>query len=154
MREQQYGYIVNVSSIAGLISVPFQGLYSASKFALEGFTEALRAETKTYGIRVVLVEPGDFHTGFTEHRQKAIQSDQESPYYEQFNKTIDVIECDEIRGSSPDRIAALVERIINKSTPQLRYMTGPESQKLAVSLKKMLPYRLFEWLIMKYYKLN
>ena len=62
MRKQKSGCIINMSSIAGIISLPFQGLYCASKFALEGMTEALRLEVKPFGIHVVLIEPGNFRT--------------------------------------------------------------------------------------------
>lgn len=72
MRRQASGLIVNVSSLGGLVGLPFQGLYSASKFAVEGMTEALRMEVRPFGVRVVLVEPGDFRTGFTEQRRKAV----------------------------------------------------------------------------------
>ena len=65
MRNQQSGLIINISSIGGLLGLPFQGLYSATKFAIEGMTEALRMEVKEFGIKVVLVEPGDFKTSFT-----------------------------------------------------------------------------------------
>ncbi len=68
MRAQQSGYILNISSIGGLIAIPFQGLYSASKFALEGLTESLRLEVRSLGVRVVLIEPGDHRSAFTENR--------------------------------------------------------------------------------------
>ena len=153
MRNQQDGYIVNVSSIGGLISTPFQGLYCSSKFALEGFTEALRGEVQPFGIRVVLIEPGDFHTKITSSRRIAARTDMNSVYFDKFNTAIAVVESDETSGPTPERIAILLERIINTSTPRLRYLTGSAFQKLAVSLKKILPYALFEWWLMKYYKL-
>ena len=65
MRRDRAGLIVNVTSIAGELSLPFQGIYSATKFAVEGLSEALRAEVRPFGIHVVLVQPGDFRTGFT-----------------------------------------------------------------------------------------
>jgi len=71
MRQQGSGRILNVSSIAGRIGIPFQAFYSASKFAIEGFTEALRMEVAPFGIQVVLIEPGDFRTGFTAARRMA-----------------------------------------------------------------------------------
>ena len=154
MRNQQHGYIVNVSSMGGLISIPFQGLYCSSKFALEGFTEALRGEARPYGIRVVLIEPGDIHTNITLNRRTAARARKNSPYLEKFKRAIEVVESDEISGPSPERIAILLERIINTRTPRLRYLTGSAFQKLAVSFKKIFPYTLFEWLLMKYYKLS
>ena len=153
MRKQQAGYIVNVSSIGGLISIPFQGIYSASKFALEGLTEALRMEVQPYGIRVVLIEPGDFHTDFTTHRRKARATLQDSVYSERFVKSLGVMEEDETNGPTPERIAYLLERIINTSSPRLRYSVGPLYEKLAILLKKVLPSQYFEWAFMKYYKM-
>lgn len=64
MRAQKSGHILNLTSIAGLVAFPGNGLYNASKFALEGFTEALHHEVKPFGIRVTLIEPGAFRTGF------------------------------------------------------------------------------------------
>ncbi|PHM45396.1 3-ketoacyl-ACP reductase [Xenorhabdus mauleonii] len=64
MRAQQSGHILNLTSIAGLVAFPGNGLYNASKFALEGFTESLHHEVKPFGVRVTLIEPGAFRTGF------------------------------------------------------------------------------------------
>lgn len=152
MRQQRQGYIVNISSIGGIISIPFQALYCASKFALEGFTEALRAEMRSYGIRVVLIEPGDFHTNFTVHRRRVALAKQDTPYQDKFIKALEVMESDETSGPGPERIAFLLDRIINTPRPRLRYLIGPASQRIAVRLKKVLPSRIFEWLIMKNYK--
>jgi len=153
MREQRYGYIVNISSMAGLIGLPFQGLYSASKFALEGMTEALRMEVRPFGIHVVLIEPGDFHTQFTAHRRKTLESQQDSVYVEKFNAALGVVEADETNGPSPDRIARLLGRIVNDPSPRVRYPIGPMSERAAIILKKVMPPRLFEWALMMYYKL-
>ena len=68
MRKQRQGKIINISSIAGRIAVPYQGFYSASKFAIEGYSEALSMEVYPFGIKVCVVEPGDFNTGFTASR--------------------------------------------------------------------------------------
>ncbi len=153
MRQQGGGYWINISSISGLIGVPFQGLYSASKFALEGLTESLRTEVKPYGIKVVLIEPGDFHTGFTINRHKTCSAEQETVYATRFKKALRVMETDETHGPSPEQIGYLLERIITKKSPRLRYITGPAFEKLAVGLKKILPSGLFEWAIMMYYQI-
>jgi NAD(P)-dependent dehydrogenase (short-subunit alcohol dehydrogenase family) len=71
MRRQGSGYIVNVCSIGGLIAIPYQPLYRASKFALEGMTESLRLEVRSFGIRVVIIEPGDTKTEITQNRRMA-----------------------------------------------------------------------------------
>jgi len=152
MRQQGGGYLVNISSIGGLIGIPFQGLYSASKFAIEGFTEALHAEVRPYGIRVVLIEPGDFRTGFTANRRKTHAAQGETIYRERFAKALGVMESDETHGATPEKVGYLLERIITTRSPRLRYMVGPVSEKIAVGLKKVMPSRLFEWAIMKYYK--
>src|SRR5664279_211637 len=69
MRKQGGGKIINFSSIGGLMGLPFQGYYSTSKFAIEGFSEALRMEVKQFNIKVVLINPGDFHTSNTANRR-------------------------------------------------------------------------------------
>jgi len=154
MREKQSGCIINISSIGGLIGIPFQGLYSASKHAVEGLSEALRMEVKKFGINVVMVEPGDFKTGFTTHRCKTAQSQANTVYSSDFMRSLKVMEHDEMNGPAPIKIAYLVEHIINSSSPKLRYMVGPASEKAAVILKKLLPYSIFEWAMMKYYQLS
>lgn len=153
MRQQGGGYILNVSSIAGLIGIPFQALYSASKFAVEGFTEALRLEVAPHGIRVVLVEPGDFRTGFTASRRLARAA--HSPVYaDRQAKALGVMERDETHGATPESVARLVYRIIRKGSPRLRYAVGPASETVALALKRLAPSRLFEWGIASYYRVR
>jgi len=154
MRKQGSGCIINISSIAGIIGIPFQGMYSASKFALEGMTEALRAEVRQFGIKVVLIEPGDFCTGFTANRIKTALSLENSAYAESFHRSLKVMEEDEMKGASPIKVARLVHRIIEKSSPSPRYVVGPFFEKVAVALKKILPQKVFEWAILKYYKVR
>lgn len=148
MHKQNSGMIINISSIGGLIGLPYQNIYSAAKFAIEGMSEALYKELRTSKIRVVLVEPGDFKTAFTARRD----IDKTSAKSEDFNRVIDVIEHDENNGQDPILIAKLLEKIINKSNPKLRYVVGAFDQKLAAFLKRILPNRLFDWIIMKHYK--
>ncbi len=154
MRKQGSGYIVNISSAAGRISVPFQALYSASKFAIEGLTEALRMEVKPFGIRVAMIEPGDFNTGFTAGRRRNAASGQSSAYTEQFEAALGVMEADETGGPSPDKVGPLLERIINARSPRLRNTVGPFFEKIALGLKRFFPARVFEWGLTKYYKLG
>ena len=152
MRKQKYGYIINISSAAGLISIPFQGMYSASKFALEGMAEALRMEVKPFDIHIVLIEPSDFRTQFTANRRKTVASHQNAVYLEKFTTSLGVTEAGETRGPSPVKIAHLLEHILDTPSPRLRYPVGPSSG-VAIILKKVLPSRLFERVLMKYYKL-
>ncbi len=153
MRTQGGGYIINISSIGGVIGLPFQGLYSAAKFAVEGLSEALSMEVRPFGIHVVLVEPGDMHTGFTASRRRVQAADESPVYREAMTRAMAVVEHDELHGGSPEQVARLVERVVNLSAPRLRYAVGPMTEKLAIVAKKVLPSRLFEWIMMKYYNL-
>lgn len=152
-RRQRSGYLVNISSIGGLIGIPFQALYSATKFAVEGLSESLRLEVKPYGIHVVLIEPGDFRTGFTARRQEVALA-AASDYRERFRRCLAVMEQDEMGGASPARVARLLERIITNPSPRFRYTVGPAHEQLAIAAKKLLPYPLFEWVVAKYYRLG
>ncbi len=147
MRNQQSGYIVNISSIGGLIGLPFQSAYCASKFALEGAMETLRLEVRPFGIHVILVEPGDYKTELTEHRLKTEQSMSNSGYLDRFKKAMRKVELGEQNGPNPESIAILVNKIISMNSPRLRYTVGRFSQRIAVPLKKVLPSCLFESII-------
>ncbi len=147
MRRQRSGYIINIGSIGGLVAIPYQGLYSASKFALEGLSEALRLEVRDFGIRVVLVEPGDHRTALTSNR-RFVQSD---TYRERFDCAIARMACDEQGGPRPERVARLVYRVMQKPNPRLRYTVGPVMQRAAVWLKRLMPYALVERAMRVYY---
>jgi NAD(P)-dependent dehydrogenase (short-subunit alcohol dehydrogenase family) len=153
MREQRYGCIINFSSIMGLLAVPFQSAYSSSKFAIEGFTEALSMEVKDYGIKTILIEPTDHRSGSQKYRQHALGADSDSsPYRDLFLTVTKKIEYDEAHGSDPDKLAKLTAKIISKRNPRLRYKSGKFDQKLSVLLKRILPGRVFELIIFTYYK--
>ncbi len=152
MRQQQAGLIVNISSIGGLISLPFQGIYCASKFALEGVMEALRMEVSPFGIRVVLIEPRDFNTPFTAHRQRAVKARENIAYQATFERAFSVMERDESNGRSPLAIAHLIERIINKRSPSSRYVIGTLSERAAIILRMLLPCKFYERMLMKHYQ--
>ena len=152
MRKQKNGYIINISSIGGIIGLPYQGIYSASKFAVEGMTEALRMEVRPFGIKIILIEPGDLKTSFTSRREKITDSSKKSVYKKNANLTLNIVEKDEQGGGSPLKLAYLVEKIINKSNPKTRYKVGSFSQKLAGSFKGKIPDRSLEWILRKYYK--
>ncbi|MFC2094832.1 SDR family oxidoreductase [Candidatus Bipolaricaulota bacterium] len=154
MRTQGSGIIVNVSSIGGRIGLPFQGFYSATKFALEGLTEALRMETRGFGIRAVLIEPGDFSTGFTDSRYLVKKSETSDVYQVAQKHVLSIVEKDERGGAPPESIARLVARILSKRSPRVRYTVGPVAQKLAAGLKNVLPSKWFEWVLSKYYGMS
>ena len=154
MRTQGSGILINISSIGGRIGLPFQGFYSATKFALEGLTEALRMEIRGFGIRAVLIEPGDFCTGFTDSRHIVKASSISDVYRASQEHVLSIVEKDERGGASPDAIAHLVARILAKRSPRVRYTVGPVAQKLAAALKRILPSKWFEWALSKYYGVN
>jgi len=154
MREQRSGYIVNVSSLAGQIGIPFDSGYSASKFALEGLTETLRMEVKPFGINVVLIEPGDTCTGMSSHSLKAANALKNPTYQERFERADFATQKNEKNGSSPETIAVLLGNIISNPSPRLRYVGGSAFDKVILILKKFIPSRLFEYLVMKTYNIT
>ncbi|MDP4207658.1 MAG: SDR family oxidoreductase [Bacteroidota bacterium] len=143
MRKHGSGTIINTSSIGGLMGLPFQGFYSASKFAIEGLSEALRMELKEFNIDVVLVNPGDFQTNFTANRKIIAKAGENSPYQKQFSKSLAVIEKDENGGLLPIVLAKKIHSIIEKKNPRPQYVVATFEQKLAVWLKYLLPQALF-----------
>ena len=151
MRRQKAGYIINIGSIGGLIAIPFQGLYSASKFALEGLSEALRLEVKPFGIHVVLIEPGDHRTAFTKNRRPTQAAAQCSVYEDRFQRAIARMASDEQSGPGPEGIARLLHEVIRNSNPRLRYTAGPRAQRAAVWLKRALPYSAIEKIMRGHY---
>lgn len=149
MRKQGSGYIINISSLAGVLGLPFSGLYSASKFALEGMTESLRLELRPFGVRVVLIEPGDFNTQLPARRRVANESETSAAYQKKFAEFKRAQEKDESKAPSPEPVAYLVERILKTDVPALRYTVGMFEQRIVVPLKRFLPQRLFEWTLCK-----
>jgi len=147
MRSRTSGRIIHIGSAAGFMGIPFQSAYSASKFALEGFTESLRMETRPYGIQAVVVQPGDFKTGITQNRMYSENHTPDSVYFDACetatNKTIE----GEVDGVSPEVLARKVERIIRKKSPKVRYTVGPLFQRFSTKAKYWVPARFFEKLI-------
>ena len=154
MRAQRAGRIVLVGSIAGRIALPFQGFYSASKFALEGFAEALRMEVKPFGIDVSLIEPGDFKTDFTAARVRVAGATAQSPYYAACERALRQMEEDERTGPDPAIVAESILAMLDATRPPFRVRVGGLVQKMAVSLKAVLPETMFERLIMGSYKIG
>ena len=150
MRKQKEGVIICISSIGGLMGIPFQGLYSASKFAIEGYCQSLSLELKPHNIRVVLINPGDFSTSFTSNR-KIVDNPEIKLTYPQFYNTLSKIMSDENNGPKPEILARKIGKIIDKKKPAFRYVIASPLQKFSVSLKKVLPETWFAAILEKYY---
>lgn len=151
MREQKKGLIINISSLGGLVGMPFQGFYCASKFALEGFTEALRIEVKPFGIHVLNINPGDYKTEATANRK--IISNLTEVYEERCNHILNQYIKDEMNGGNPIEIAKLIEKLVKKEgNYKVRYLIGKLPQKAAAQLKRFISSRSFERILVNIYR--
>ena len=153
MRGQGCGRILCFSSIAGRIGIPFQGFYSASKFAIEGYCQALRLELRKSGISVVVIEPGDFHTGFTASRCK-VDDGKALEAYPSYAASMAGMEKDERTGLEPEYLAERVARIVKKKNPAYRYVIATFVQKLSIPLSVILPSRLWARIFAGWYGLS
>ena len=140
MRESRAGKIVNMSSLAGMVPVPFWGFYNASKFALEGYTETLRLELKPFGIRVAMVEPGAIRTPLYASPPSAALAEY-SPWRERALKTMKGFEEN---APGPEVVAAVVSRLVAQKNPPLRNRVTREAS-LFPFLRWLLPAGAFEW---------
>jgi len=152
MRAQKSGLIINVTSIAGYMGLPFRGIYSATKGALEIVTEAIRMEVKNFGIKVTNVAPGDFATNIASGRYHTPVL-KNSPYKEVYQSNLDLMDAHVDSGSDPIEMAKAIYKIINTKKPKIHYKVGDFMQKFSIVLKKLLPDTIYEKLLMNHYKL-
>jgi short-subunit dehydrogenase len=151
MRQRRRGHIVNVSSLAGISAIPFMAVYSASKFAVEGYTEALRQEVRPFNIHVSLVEVGFLRSPMMEHRQKT--REQIVDYAVSRQQAFDAILASERNGPGPELVAQTIRAAIESRKPRLRYVTGREAQ-LVSRLRRWLPEAAFENGVRRNFKLE
>lgn len=152
MRKQRSGLIINITSIAGYMGLPYRSVYSASKGALELITEALRMEVKQFGIEVTNVAPGDFATNIAQGRYHApVVSG--SDYENSYGKTLELMNTHVDSGSNPLEMAKAVHKIITTPKPKIHYKVGVFLQKLSIVLKRVLPDKVYEKMLMNHYKL-
>ncbi|MBQ4298787.1 MAG: SDR family NAD(P)-dependent oxidoreductase [Bacteroidales bacterium] len=152
MRKAGKGKILCFSSIGGLMGLPYQGVYSASKFAIEGYCEALRLELCRSGISVTVIQPGDFATKFTASRQN-LSGDEVAKAYPGYARSLGIIEDNENGGLKADFLARRISRIVKSKNPPYSAVIATWDQKLSVLLKRILPERCFAWILKLYYKL-
>ena len=147
MRRQGSGMIIVTSSVAGMVSIPFQAYYSASKAALNSLVLATANEVRPYGVRVAAIMPGDIKTGFTAARTK---SNAGSSDYAALSKSVATMERDEQNGMSPDVIARCMYSVSRKRNPKPLRSVGLQ-YKACCLLGKFLPCRLSNWIVGKMY---
>lgn len=153
MRRQRAGQIILVSSIGGRVSAPVIGAYDASKFALEGWGESLRIETRALGIRVVLVEPGSFQTDIWQRnvRVGSYAMDRSSPNHERAGGFSEMVK--KVRKADPLPVARLIARIAQNPNPRLRYRVGFDAH-LQFWLHSLLPWKIYEKLVVRATKIG
>lgn len=137
------GRVMLMSSIGGVLGIPFQAFYSASKFALEGYAESLAYEVSPFKIHVTLIEPGNFKTDFTQSRQM-VPIPGDDPYRGVREKAIEVMERDETQGADPLDVAKVVARALASTNPPRRASVGKLDERVGILGKRLLPFRLFE----------
>jgi NAD(P)-dependent dehydrogenase (short-subunit alcohol dehydrogenase family) len=152
MRDQNSGLIINVTSISGYMGLPYRGIYSASKGGLELITEAFRMELKDFNIKMVNLAPGDFATNIAAGRYHApvIKG---SAYEQKYGSVLKAIDEDVNNGSDPKLVASTIYRIINTKNPKIHYKVGAFMQKFSIVLKRILPDKIYEKLLLNHYKL-
>lgn len=152
MRTQQQGRIINITSIAGKMGLPYRGIYSASKGALDLATEAIRLETGKFGIHISTLAPGDYATNIAAGRFHAPVL-QESPYKEPYGRTLQMINDDVDKAGDPVEVAKKAYYILQSKAPKVHYKVGSFMQKFSIVLKKLLPSKVYEKLLRNHYKL-
>ena len=148
---QSKGLVINIGSLAGIMGIPFQSFYAASKYALEGLTESLRLETAHAGVRFSIVEPGNIKTEINEHRQ--VLPVKTESYQEAFDSARSVIEQSLEDAEPPDVIARRIHQVITAKNPSVRYPSGKGAKMISL-LVRLLPWFLTEKILKKYYGLR
>ena len=152
MRAQRSGLIINITSIAGYMGLPYRGIYSASKGALELITESLSMEVKPFGINITNVAPGDYATNIAAGRfhSTVIKG---SDYENSYGATLKMMNDQVNSGNNPIEMAEAIFDIINSNNPKIHYKVGSFIQKFSIVLKRILPDKVFEIILMNHYKL-
>jgi NAD(P)-dependent dehydrogenase (short-subunit alcohol dehydrogenase family) len=155
MRKQHSGHIVQISSVGGRASAPLLSSYNASKFALEGWSEALRIEVHSLGIRVVLIEPGDYDTDIWERNlvigKQAL--DTSSPNKERSQRFAEFVKSRVPKRRDPREVAELIVGVANDPNPKLRYVIGPDA-KMQLWFRALVPWRRYERVVAKATKID
>lgn len=151
MRKQHSGLIINITSIAGYMGLPYRGIYSASKGALELLTEAFRIELKDFNINMTNIAPGDFATNIAAGRFHAPLK--ENSPYKKYGSVLKDIDDHVDKSNDPIAVAKMVLKVINTKNPKIHYKVGAFMQKFSIVLKFLLPDRIYEKMLINHYKL-
>jgi len=152
MRKNNSGLIINITSIAAYNSIPYIGVYSSTKASLKIIGESLNMELKSFGIKVVNIAPGDYKTNAIDNRNDT-KINKNSPYYNSYNSLINKWDSNMKDSRDPNEISNLVFRVINTPNPKINYIIGGFLQKISIKLRKILPEKIYQKLIMNHYKL-
>jgi short-subunit dehydrogenase len=153
MRKQGSGHILNITSIAGYMGLPYRGIYSATKAALEITIEAYRMETMQFGVQMTNIAPGDFATNIAAGRYHAPVLNS-SPYKIAYGNTLNMMNTHVDAGEDPTKMAKAVLRIIETPSPKVHYKVGAFMQKFSIILKRVLPDKVYEGMLLNHYKLK
>ena len=150
MREQKSGLIINITSIAAYMGLPFRGIYCATKSALEIASETLSMEVKAFGIKISNIAPGDFSTNIAKSRYHT-PFYENSAYVEEYKRNLELLDSHVEKGADPIWIAKKIHKIIQTGKPKLHYKVGSFMQKFSIVLKYILPDRMYEKMMLNYY---
>ncbi|HMN04952.1 MAG TPA: SDR family oxidoreductase [Flavobacteriales bacterium] len=150
MRARRAGLIINITSLAANFGLPYRGFYSASKAALERYTETLNMEVRPFGIRAVTLQPGEYNTQIGASRLRPEMVGE--PYKAGYGRAMEILGSSLHYSRDPDEVGVLVQRIMAMKDPVGVYYAAHGKQRLAVLLKKILPAGLFQRLMMKEYR--
>ena len=153
MRQQRSGHVIQVSSIVGLQGAVTVSSYSASKHAIEGWSESLRLELNPLGIKVVLVEPGAFQTDIWT-RSAVMGKEATKPTSPNFQRSLNMRErITKIPKNDPMIVARAIAAIAQDPNPRLRYLVGGDA-KVQLAMKRLLPWKWYEKVIANYLKID
>ena len=152
LRKQDQAKIINISSIAGYMGLPFRAHYSAAKSALIRLTESYRLELKPFDVQICHLAPGDFATNIAGGREK-VELREDSAYFDNYKHSLKLMDADVDKGEDPILVAQQIERIIHQKKLAASYPVGSFLQKFAIKLKHILPASWFEAMLANHYKL-
>ena len=140
MRKQRRGKIVNVTSVAGRIALPLNSVYHGTKFALEGLSESIQYELESFGIKIILIEPGGVASNFIKNLKMATvkaSDPTKSPYRRIENRMLEAFKKIEQNGMRPSEVARVILDVVTSEDPQLRYLVGNDAATIMEARKSM-----------------